>query len=191
MMAVGSIFVRTTCVQRAWHGGCERAVPVCSQAQVDAIINSLNRTYTKIDNCDLRGLTDLKNCLKRSHTSDVVWNCAGLGANVVGQTSGNEITITPTAFASTQARLDAIIFHEMIHRCGGTELDAEAFENHCFRNAGATAPTSDDFPKFRDDGGRFVNWNGSTGAVTTKDGQAMNVNNAAFVDPNPPSGGGW
>lgn len=190
-MAVGSIFVRTTCVQQAWHGGCERSAIVCSQVQVDAIINSLNRIYAKIDACDLRGLTDLKNCLKRSHTSDVVWRCASLGGSVVGQTSGNEITISPTAFASTQNRLDAIIFHEMIHRCGGTELDSEAFENHCYRNAGATAPSSDDFPKFRDDGGRFVNWNGSTGAVTTKDGQNLNVNNAAFVDPNPPSDDGW
>jgi hypothetical protein len=191
MMAVGSIWVRTRCVQQAWHGGCERSEPVCSQAQIDAIINALNRIYTKIDNCDLSGLTDLKNCLKRSHTSDVVWNCQGLGPDIVGQTSGNQITITPAAFASTQNRLDAIIFHEMVHRCGGTELDSEAFENHCYRNGGATAPTSDDFPKFRDDGGHFVNWNGSTGAVTTKDGQNLNVNNSSFVDPNPPSGGGW
>ena len=85
---------------------------------------------------------------------------------------------------------DAIVFHEIIHSCGGTELDSEAFENHCYRNCGATAPTSDDFPKFRDDGGRWVNWNGSSGAVTTKDGQALNVNNSGFVDPSPPSGGG-
>jgi hypothetical protein len=116
-----------------------------------------------------------------------------LGDSIIGQTSGNEITLTPSAFASTTNRFEAIVFHELVHACGGTELDSEAFENHCYRGAGATVPTSGDFPKFRDDGGRWVNWNGSTGSVTTKDGQALNVNNAAFVDPNPPSGngGGW
>lgn len=188
-MAVSSIWVRTTCVQTAWHGGCERSVATCSQAQVNAICAALDRIYAQVDSCDLSGLSDLKACLKRSD-SEVVWRCASLGDSIVAQNSGNEITLTPSAFGSTTPRFDAIVFHEMVHRCGGTELDAEAFENHCYRNAGATAPTSDDFPKFRSDGGRWINWNGSTGAVTTKDGQTLNVNNASFVDPSPPSGGG-
>jgi hypothetical protein len=187
---VDSIRVRTTCVQRAWHGGCERSVPTCNQTQVDAIGAALDRIYLKVDGCDLSDLDDLKQCIKRAHL-DVVWRCASLSGSTVAQTSGNEITLTPTAFASTTARFDAIVFHEVIHSCGGTELDSEAFENHCYRGAGATAPTSSDFPKFRDDGGRFVNWNGSTGQVTTKDGQVLNVNTASFVDPSPPSGGGW
>ena len=190
-MAVTSIFVRNRCTQRAWHGGCEHEEPTCSQANVNAIAAALDRIYAKIDACDLRGLSDLKSSLKRSHTSDCVWNCGTLDPGVVGRTSGNEITLSPAAFASTQQRFDAIVFHEMVHRCGGTELDSEALENHCYRGAGATPPTSDDFPKFRDDGGHFVNWNGSTGAVTTKGGQALNVNNAAFVDPDPPSDDGW
>jgi hypothetical protein len=186
---VSSIRVRTRCVEHAWHGGCERSVPTCSQTQVNAIIAALNRINTKVDNCNLSGLTSLKNCVKNAHLN-VVWKCASLGDSVVGQTSGTEITITPTAFASSTSRLEAIIFHEIIHACGGTELDSEAFENHCYRGNGATPPTNDDFPKFRDDGGHFVNWNGTTGAVTTKDGQALNVNRPDFVDPSPPSGGG-
>lgn len=186
---VASIRVRTTCVETGWHGGCTRSAPTCSQAQVDAIGGALDRIYAKVDRCDLRGLADLKAAIKRAHL-DVVWKCGTLGDSIVGQTSGNEITLTPSAFASTQARFDAIVFHEIIHSCGGTELDSEAFENHCYRGAGATAPTSDDFPKFRDEGGRWVNWNGATGAVSTKDGQALNVNSSSFVDPNPPSGGG-
>jgi hypothetical protein len=184
-----TIRIRTRCVERNWHGGCERSERTCSQAQIDAIFAALDGICAKINNCDLRGLQDLKDCL-RAASENVVWKCDTLGDSIVGQTSGNEITITPAAFGSSTARLEAIIFHEMIHSCGGTELDSEAFENHCYRGNGATAPTSDDFPKFRDDGGRWVNWNGATGAVTTKDGQALNVNNAAFVDPNPPSGGG-
>ena len=186
---VDSIRVRTRCVETAWHGGCERSEPTCNQDRVNLIAGALDRIYAKVDGCDLSGLTDLKNCIKRADR-DVVWKCDTLGDSIVGQTSGNEITITPTAFGSTQARMDAIIFHEIVHACGGTELDSEAFENHCYRGAGATSPTSDDFPKFRDEGGRWVNWNGSTGAVTTKDGQALNVNNSSFVDPSPPSGGG-
>lgn len=189
-MAVTSIWVKTTCTQTAWHGGCEQSTPVCSQTQINSIIAALNRIYPLIDNCG-HMTSGLKNCLKRSHTSDCIWTCGNLGPNTVAQNSGNEITITPTAFASTQSRLDAIIFHEMVHRCGGEELDSEAFENHLFQTAGATAPTSGDFPKFRDDGGDFVNWNGSTGAVTTKSGANIPLNNAAFVDPNPPASGGW
>jgi hypothetical protein len=185
---VDTIRVRTRCVETAWHGGCERSVRTCSQSQIDRIIDSLNRIITKVDRCDLRGLTDLKNCVRQANLN-VVWKCDSR-TDIFGVTSGNEITITALTFGSTDARFDAVVFHEIIHSCGGTELDAEAFENHCFRGAGATAPTSGDFPKFRDDGGRFVNWNRTTGAVTTKDGQTLNVNNSAFIDPSPPSGGG-
>jgi hypothetical protein len=189
-MAVTSIFVKTRCVQQAWHGGCEQSTPICSQTQINALIAALNRIYPLVDGC-FHMTSSLKDCLKRSHTSDCTWTCADLGPGVVGRTSGSEITITPAAFASTQSRLDAIIFHEMVHRCGGEELDSEAFENHRFQSSGATAPTSDDFPKFRDDGGDFVNWNGATGVVTTKGGTNVPLNNAAFVDPNPPVVGGW
>ena len=188
-MAVTSIFVKTRCTQQAWHGGCEQSTPICTQTQINALIDALNRIYPRIDGCG-HMTSSLKNSLKASHTSACVWTCGDLGPNVVGQTSGNEITITPAAFASTQSRLDAIIFHEMVHRSGGEELDSEAFENHVFQSAGATGPTSDDFPKFRDDGGDFVNWVGSTGVVTTKSGTNISLNNAAFIDPNPPSGGG-
>lgn len=186
---VDSIWVRTTCVERAWHGGCDRSVATCNQNQVDAIINSLNRIIAKVNACDLRGLEDLKNCIVRAD-ENVVWKCDPR-TDLFGITSGNEITITALSFSSSTARLEAVIFHEIIHACGGTELDSEAFENHCYRGAGATAPTSDDFPKFRDEGGRWVNWNGSTGIVTTKDGQSLSV--TGFVDPSPPSGGsgGW
>ena len=186
---VDSIRVRTNCVERAWHGGCERSVATCSQTQVNAIGAALDNIYRKVDSCNLSDLNDLKSCIKRAHL-DVVWKCASLSGSAVAQTSGNEITLTPSAFGSTAARFEAIVFHKIVHSCGGTELDSEAFENHCYRGAGATAPTSDDFPKFRDDGGRWVNWNGGTGAVTTKDGQSLSVNNASFVDPSPPAGGG-
>ncbi len=189
-MAVPYIRVRTRCVETAWHGGCVRSEPTCNSSQTGMIFTALNNINTKVDGCGLTGLTSLKNCVRNAFDR-VVWKCGTLGDSIVAQTSGNEITLTPTAFASTASRFEAIVFHEIIHSCGGTELDSEAFENHCYRGNGATAPTSNDFPKFRDDGGSFVNWNGSTGAVSTKDGQALNVNASDFVDPSPPGGGGW
>lgn len=188
-MAVPFIRVRTRCVQTAWHGGCERSEQVCSQSQTDMIFTALNSIQLKVNSCSLNGLQGLKDCLRNAFDT-VVWNCASLGGSIVAQSSGNEITLTPSAFGSSVARFEAIVFHEIVHHCGGTELDSEALENHCYRFNGATAPTSDDFPKFRDDGGNFVTWNGSTGAVSTTTGQALNVNTADFVDPSPPSGGG-
>lgn len=186
---VDFIRVRTRCVETGWHGGCERSVPICSNSQISMIFTALDAINAKVDSCTLTGLSGLKTCIKNAF-ANVVWNCGTLGDSIVAQTSGNEITLTPSAFASSTARFEAIVFHEIVHSCGGTELDSEAFENHCYRGAGATPPTSDDFPKFRDDGGNFVTWNGSTGVVTTNAGQNLNINTSDFVDPSPPSGGG-
>jgi hypothetical protein len=183
-MAVGSIVVRATRPEPKWHES--DSGPGCSPRQIAAIIGSLNRIYAKIDSCDLFDLTALKASLKRSHTSDCVWQCADLGSEREAVTSfGRQITLHPDTFKYSKPRFDAVVFHEMIHRSGGTELDAEAFENHCFRGAGATAPTRDDFPQFKKTGSRFVDWNESTGAVTTKSGQPMRVSKPAFIDPGP------
>jgi hypothetical protein len=186
-MCVETIRVRTTCTSRAWHGDCEQSVRTCSQAQINQIGAALCAINRKVDSCSLRGLNSLKDCIKNAF-STVVWRCGAASVpNAVAQSSGNEITLTPAAFASPAARFEAIVFHEIIHHCGGTELDSEAFENHCYAAAGATAPTSNDWAKFRDDGGNFVNWNGATGTVTTTSGDTLSV---SFVDPSPPSGGG-
>jgi hypothetical protein len=91
----------------------------------------------------------------------------------------------------------------MVHSVGGTELDAEALENHFFGGAGATPPTDpEDFDDFRANGGEFVIWDATTGAVfekclsggswdtapTVTRGVQLGV---AFNDPTPPSGGSW
>lgn len=188
---VPSIRVRTRCVETGWHGGCERSELTCSTSQTNLIFAALDNINIRVDGCNLRGLDDLKSGVKNAF-KNVVWTCGSLGDSIAGRTNGNEITLTPTAFGSTFSRFEAIVFHEIIHACGGTELDSEALENHCYRGAGASPPTAGDFPKFRDDGGNFVNWNGSSGVVTTKSGQVLNVSTADFVDPSPPAtGGGW
>lgn len=185
-MCVESIRVRTTCVSEAWHGGCEQTALTCNSTQINQIFTALCAINRKVNSCTLSNLNTLKSCLTNAF-STVVWKCGNLGGSIVAQSSGNEITLTPNAFGSTTARFEAIVFHELIHHCGGTELDAEAFENHCYAGAGATFPTSSDWPKFRDDGGNFVNWNRTTGTVTTTAGDTLGV---SFVDPSPPSGGG-
>lgn len=184
-----SILVGTRCVQHAWHGGCEVLELTCAQAQIDMIFTALDNIYAKVDSCDLRGLRDLKDCLKRSHI-EVEWRCEDPGDGAIAETSGNTIKLAPGLFSSGCA-FESTIFHELIHHCGGTELDSEALENHCYGGSCGFGPTSSDFEKFRNDGGRFVNWNGTTGQVTTKDGQLLNVDANEFLDPNPPSGGGW
>jgi hypothetical protein len=183
-MAVDSIVVLATRPEPKWHQS-DRG-PGCSPAQIKAIRASLTRIYGRIDRCDLFDLVALKANLKRSHTKDCVWHCTDLGPGRPAVTSFHrQITIHPDTFKYKETTFDAVVFHEMIHRCGGTELDAEAFENHCFRGAGATAPTPDDFPKFKKYGSKFVDWNESTGEVRTKEGQPMKVIKAAFIDRTP------
>ena len=54
-------------------------------------------------------------------------------------------------------RLATILFHEMVHACGGEELDAETLEKKYFDGRGATDPDKDDFEEFkrRGDTGRW------------------------------------
>jgi len=179
---------RTRCVESNWYGGCERWEFTCNEGQRNAIFAALNDIGNKLNNCTLKGISNIISAL-RSKMDTVVFDCES--CDLAGRFSDNEVAVCNGTFSSTQNRINAVVFHELIHAIGGTELDSEAFENHCYRGQGATAPTSDDFPKFRDDGGNFVNWDGTTGQVTLKsNGQALNVNAADFIDPSPPSGGG-
>jgi hypothetical protein len=188
-MCVATIRVRTTCTATAWHGGCTATAATCNQTQVNQIGAALCSIIARVDGCTLRGLASLKASLRRA-SQDVVWKCGTLSSGAVAQTDsigGNEITLTPSAFGSTAARFEAIVFHELVHHAGGTELDAEAFENHCYAGSGATGPTEGDFDDFRSDGGNFVSWNQSSGALTTTAGETLSPN---FIDPTPPGGGG-
>ena len=97
--------------------------------------------------------------------------CSGLD----GRNSGNSILMCNTS----PGRVGPVLLHEMVHACGGTELDSEAVEHACFAGSGATAPFGDDWDKFRSetdelDGnaiervGTFVIWNSDTGEVWSK-----------------------
>ena len=51
----------------------------------------------------------------------------------------NRIAYCTGAFTLTQQALNALTFHELIHSCGGYEIDAYALEAHCFSGSGATS----------------------------------------------------
>ncbi len=63
------------------------------------------------------------------------------------------VWIRPRCFARWSAtdgpRLPAVLFHELVHVAGGSELDAEAFENALFTpREGAVMPTAADWTDF-------------------------------------------
>lgn len=75
-------------------------------------------------------------------------------------------------------RVGAILFHELVHECGGSELDSEALEHACLAT-GSRPPTNGDYPKFCNDDqfgtnanermGRYVIWNAATGEVWVRE----------------------
>jgi hypothetical protein len=67
--------------------------------------------------------------------------------------------------------LTAVLFHELVHVAGGWELDAEYFENLFFpEGKGATRPTYDDWPEFKED--KFQGW---WVYLNTRTGHAMDL----------------
>lgn len=137
-------------------------------------VNASNGTV-----CGLRGLTELSRCLdnslrgirplyfrfgcndvlvqrdlKNPVCSDTVTvvTCVNadftcIGTRVITICGFDRFTSSTGTF--NQNRFNAVVFHELIHACGGTELDAEAFENHCFRGRGATPPDKSDRDNMR------------------------------------------
>jgi len=124
----------------------------------------------RVNGCTLNGLGPLRDRLIDMVNCSLEIDCSTSScATLEGQTRRGEAKVTLFCPASqTQNRLNAVLFHEMIHAAGGTELDAEALENHCYAGAGANAPTLDDWAKFEGDGGEFVIWDSATGQLFVK-----------------------
>jgi hypothetical protein len=76
--------------------------------------------------------------------------CEGLPADgySVGRGTG-QITLCRSVLAGPQDRVNAVLFHELIHACGGDELDGEGLECHCFPDGIATQPDPGDYRLFR------------------------------------------
>lgn len=94
---------------------------------------------------------------------DVEIDCTDPACNggLAGRVIGNLMLICPNTLAGTQARLNAVVLHELVHVTGGSELDSEAIEWAAFAGAGATLPTAGDRTDFSND----PLWNGNPNEV--------------------------
>lgn len=72
-------------------------------------------------------------------------------------------------------RLGSILLHELVHTCGGTELDAETYENALFGGDGATPPDAHDYRRFAEDDfrGLWVQMDPPSGDVTDTHGRLV------------------
>ncbi len=169
----------------SWTGGGTE-VRDCSDSRQSAILSAFSEFMKKpcID-C----FPGLRSCLE-DKWDDVEIDCtdSDCDGTLDGRQSGNKILLCCNTIScgSSSSRLGPVLLHELVHVCGGTELDSEAVEHACFDGDGATLPFGDDWDKFRSetsklDGneiervGKYVIWNSDTGEVWGK-----NV-----------SGGGW
>lgn len=186
-----------------WSGG-GTDVPNCSPARRTLINNALSTIQNTLNSWELNCLTDLRNELQDFINCSLEVDCEDCDIDGKSVRGSGKITLCDSSLdSSTQQRITAIVFHEMIHAAGGTELDAEALENHFFGGSGATAPTSDDWEKFHDDGGEFVIWDEGTGQLFEKCVEEGSWNESdtvtrgiqlrpTFIEPpSSGNGGGW
>jgi hypothetical protein len=90
-----------------------------------------------------------------------------------GEARGFCVHLQPRTFdpweKTEKPRLTAVLFHELVHVAGGTELDAEVFENLLFQeDEGAWPPTLEDLREFerRKGKGAWLSLRLDTGIVT-------------------------
>lgn len=161
---------RTVTTGGSWTGGGTQT-PTCNATDQQLINTALGTIRNTVDNnWNLNGLDAVRQSLRDQLNCSLEIDCnspdcAGLDGRSPAR--GEARVQLCGALGNTQNRLTAVLFHEMVHGAGGTELDAEALENHFFAGAGATAPTggtnaNDDFPLFRSDGGSWIIWDEGT-----------------------------
>jgi hypothetical protein len=106
-------------------------------------------------------------------------SCSGGGAFGTSFVGGSSIDMCSPALppAGVQADTDVTLFHELVHCCGGLEVDAWSMENQFYRGHGTFTPgastvmgfvgeTSDIGGGLR--AGTFVVWERATGRVFVK-----------------------
>lgn len=119
----------------------------CTPEQQAALQNALAGIHDKkTDSCKDKIGADLLKCLMRKE-GDIQIKCGGgpcdknnrvEGAAPLG---GDYVWICRRTFGSPQ-RLEAVLFHELVHSCGKDDQDkvAEACQNACYASEGATPP---------------------------------------------------
>lgn len=145
------------------------------------------------DLCGLTGLDKLRRGMLASldgfrtliiHCSE----CEGLSADgYTPQRGKGVIALCRSLLAGPRERVEAVLFHELVHACGGDELDGEGLEGHCFKGRAATQPGGSDYRLFRKlpvrNGyhlGNHLMWKPGTGQVFVRapgdePGAALNV----------------
>jgi hypothetical protein len=87
----------------------------------------------------------------------IKWANLGHLRGVTGYNYGITVSVEVNSNLKGKPEALAVLLHELIHAIGGTELDAEFFENVCCtEDEGAELPTSSDYPKFMDEGSKFL-----------------------------------
>jgi hypothetical protein len=140
----------------------------CSQQHEQIIRACLQTIQGVLNDWDLPCLTDVRDQMQYYLDDGLDISCEDCPEDGVTREDDAIIMCRNSLDNNSQDRTCAVIFHEMVHAAGGTELDAEALETHFFdgRNGnGATYPTDGDFDLFRSDGGEFVEWDAATGEI--------------------------
>ncbi|NUO53839.1 MAG: hypothetical protein HOV80_33765 [Polyangiaceae bacterium] len=169
----------------SWDGGGTE-VPNCNGTERAAITTGIafmrNSILPGVNAAGGRAV-DLRNALNNKTVETVEIDCRGpsCNANVFGTAPRGGSSINMCALGlppgGTQADTDVTLFHELIHSCGGNEIDSWAFENHFYVGHGTINPGSDTVDGFRgqtsDVGGglrasEFVVWEPTTGRVFVK-----------------------
>lgn len=102
-------------------------------------------------------------------------------------TGGACIWLCKKVFDTGQARVNAVLFHELVHVLCGWELDAEVFENLLFIGQGATIPEKGDVDAFAQTNwkGRWVRVDKNVMPPVVRDlwrDQSLNVDQSFFAN---------
>jgi hypothetical protein len=202
----------THTVGGGWSGGGTQ-VANCSTAEMAAIRAAFTDVQNRGRNCaSALGIGALDSCLaSRGNEATIALDCRGAGCGGVfgfSHVNGNDITFCDDALPPNglQQDTDVTMFHELVHCCGGVEVDAWSLENHCYARHGTITPSSAVVAGFRGEtsdvggglrAGTFVVWEPATGkvfvkvtsggswnsAATVGRGAQLNVNQAAYTSP--------
>jgi len=168
----------------SWNGGGTE-IPNCNLGERNAIIGAFNEMVSR-GQATLSALggraADLSACLAGKTVSSVEIDCRG--ASCDGEfgnapLGGNSINLCPLALPpdGMVVDTDVTVFHELIHSCGGQEVDSWAYENHCYAGHGTFTPGASTVLGFIGEttdigsglrAGTFVIWERSTGLAWVK-----------------------
>lgn len=175
----------THTVGGSWSGG-GTAVPNCTLAERTAITVAFGDKDSRgvAGMSGFAGLASLATCMTGKTIASVDIDCRGpsclaSGAFGTAPRGGNSIDMCAAALPpmGLQADCDVTVFHELVHSCGGMEVDAWSMENQFYGGHGTLNPgvatVSGFIGQTTDIGGglragNFVVWERATGRAFVK-----------------------